>query len=39
MVEDGMQFVAMSPAEFGAFTNAEVGKWGAVVKKANVTAE
>jgi tripartite-type tricarboxylate transporter receptor subunit TctC len=39
MVDDGMRFVTMTPAEFGAFTKAEVGKWGTVVKRANVTAE
>jgi tripartite-type tricarboxylate transporter receptor subunit TctC len=39
MVDDGMRFVAMTPAEFGTFTRSEVSKWGAVVKRANVTAE
>jgi tripartite-type tricarboxylate transporter receptor subunit TctC len=39
MVDDGMRFVAMSPTEFGAFTKSEVSKWGAVVKRANVTVE
>lgn len=39
MVDDGMRFVAMSPAEFTGFTKAEVAKWGAVVKAAKVSAE
>jgi tripartite-type tricarboxylate transporter receptor subunit TctC len=39
MLEDGMRAVAMTPAEFGNFTKAEVARWGAVVKRANVSAE
>jgi tripartite-type tricarboxylate transporter receptor subunit TctC len=39
MLDDGMRAVAMTPAEFGNFTKAEVARWGAVVKRANVTAE
>jgi len=32
----GMQFVAMTPREFGAFQRSEVEKWAGVVKAANI---
>jgi tripartite-type tricarboxylate transporter receptor subunit TctC len=31
--------IPMSPAEFSAFVRAEIDKWGAVTKAANIKAE
>ncbi len=35
----GMQFTAMTPAQFATFQKAEVEKWGQVVKAANIKLE
>ena len=39
MVEEGMRFAPTTPEQFGDFVQAEVKKWGEVVKRVGVTAE
>ena len=37
--EDGADIVKMTPAQFGAYMDAELAKWGRVVKESNIKAE
>ena len=39
LVTDGAEVVKMSPAQFGAFMEKEMEKWGRVVKEGNIKAE
>ena len=39
MVDEGMRTTEMTPKQFGNFVQAEVKRWGEVVKRAGVTAE
>jgi tripartite-type tricarboxylate transporter receptor subunit TctC len=39
MVDEGMRTTAMTPKQFGEFVQAEVKRWGEVVKRVGVTAE
>jgi tripartite-type tricarboxylate transporter receptor subunit TctC len=39
LVSNGFVAVGNTPAEFTAFVEAETGKWGQVIKTANIQAE
>jgi tripartite-type tricarboxylate transporter receptor subunit TctC len=39
MGDEGMRFTPMSPSQFGDFCRSEIARWGAVIRRAGVTAE
>ncbi|MBX9773070.1 MAG: tripartite tricarboxylate transporter substrate binding protein [Xanthobacteraceae bacterium] len=39
LANQGLEFVSMTPAEFGTFMEKELAKWGRVVKEGGITAQ